>query len=88
MPESEDPPGCPECERLFQQERAAMLAGDMSRRTDVRVLRRRHASAQHPQREQEQEQDEREQPRGCWLRSEPQVVPGSELLEPWLLRIR
>ncbi|MEY9968354.1 hypothetical protein ABIA33_006438 [Streptacidiphilus sp. MAP12-16] len=40
-------PDCRECSRLAEQERAAALTGDRSRRTDVRVLWRRHATAAH-----------------------------------------
>ena len=43
-----DVPECSECERLFHQARAALLSGDRSRLTDVRVYQYRHrADAQH-----------------------------------------
>ncbi|MEY9844166.1 hypothetical protein ABH940_001233 [Streptacidiphilus sp. BW17] len=38
---------CAECARLDEQERAAYLAGDGSRRTDVRVMARRHRQREH-----------------------------------------
>lgn len=38
---------CTECGRLREQARAALLSGDGSRLTDVRVLQRRHAAAAH-----------------------------------------
>ncbi|MDH6131722.1 hypothetical protein P3T37_001096 [Kitasatospora sp. MAA4] len=38
---------CAECVRLSKQEQAAILIGDRSRRSDVRVMRRRHLEAQH-----------------------------------------
>jgi hypothetical protein len=39
---------CPECNRLREQARAAMLTGDGSRLADVRVLQRRHRTDAHP----------------------------------------
>lgn len=36
------PPGCAECARLGDQIRAAFLSGDLSRETDIRVMRARH----------------------------------------------
>jgi hypothetical protein len=38
---------CAECARLDEQERAAFIAGDGSRRTDVRVMARRHRQQEH-----------------------------------------
>jgi hypothetical protein len=38
---------CAECARLDKQERAAYLAGDASRRSDVRVQRIRHKHDVH-----------------------------------------
>ena len=40
-------PDCAECDRLREQARAAVLVGDKSRLTDVRVQQRRHADAEH-----------------------------------------
>jgi hypothetical protein len=40
-------PVCEECARLREQARAALLSGDMSRLTDVRVMRNRHRQADH-----------------------------------------
>ncbi|MFC5907892.1 hypothetical protein [Streptacidiphilus monticola] len=42
-------PACQECSRLREQARAALLSGDMSRLTDVRVMRNRHRQAEHGQ---------------------------------------
>jgi hypothetical protein len=42
-------PDCEECARLGEQARAALLSGDMSRLTDVRVMRNRHRQAEHEQ---------------------------------------
>ena len=42
-----DVPDCPECARLFHQARAAVLTGDRSRLSDVRVLQERHHTAAH-----------------------------------------
>ena len=44
---TEQPSGCAECDRLRTQARAAVLTGDHSRLTDVRVLQRRHTQAEH-----------------------------------------
>lgn len=41
---------CTECARLREQETAAHLTGDWSRRSDVRVLARRHVETEHPER--------------------------------------
>ncbi len=38
---------CAECVRLQEQARAALLSGDMSRLTDVRVYQARHCEAEH-----------------------------------------
>ncbi|MFC1420869.1 hypothetical protein [Streptacidiphilus cavernicola] len=38
---------CTECRRLCEQARAALLSGDRSRLTDVRVFQRRHVEAEH-----------------------------------------
>ncbi|MER5636524.1 hypothetical protein ABT095_06200 [Kitasatospora sp. NPDC002227] len=43
----QDDENCSECQRLRVQERAAFLAGDGSRRTDVRVMRRKHVAEEH-----------------------------------------
>ena len=40
-------PGCAECDRLVEQGRAALLCGDRSRLTDVRVLQQRHNATEH-----------------------------------------
>jgi len=40
-------PRCAECDRLVEQGRAALLCGDRSRLTDVRVLQQRHNAAEH-----------------------------------------
>ncbi|MEY9844367.1 hypothetical protein ABH940_001434 [Streptacidiphilus sp. BW17] len=42
-------PLCEECGRLREQARAALLSGDLSRLTDVRVMRNRHRQAEHGQ---------------------------------------
>lgn len=42
-------PQCEECARLREQALAALLSGDLSRLTDVRVLRNRHRQADHGQ---------------------------------------
>jgi len=47
--EHDAPAGCDECVRLFDQARAAVLTGDQSRLSDVRVYQRRHVTAEHPQ---------------------------------------
>ena len=39
---------CPECKRLREQARAAVLIGDSSRLADVRVLHSRHGADVHP----------------------------------------
>jgi len=38
---------CAECARLREQAAAALLTADRSRLSDVRVLQRRHADADH-----------------------------------------
>jgi len=43
------PAACGECVRLSDQARAAVLTGDQSRLSDVRVYQRRHVTAEHPQ---------------------------------------
>jgi hypothetical protein len=45
--EAEAPEGCAECARLSLQARAAVLTGDHSRLTDVRVMQARHHAAAH-----------------------------------------
>ncbi len=49
LPEVEHdvPVDCAECARLFHQARAAVLTGDRSRLSDVRVYQRRHLAAEH-----------------------------------------
>ncbi|TDT98621.1 hypothetical protein EDD99_6850 [Streptomyces sp. 846.5] len=42
------PLACPECNRLREQARAAVLSGDGSRLADVRVLQGCHRSGSHP----------------------------------------
>ena len=41
------PVGCAECVRLFEQARAAVLTGDRSRLSDVRVYQYRHMTVGH-----------------------------------------
>ncbi len=41
------PVGCAECVRLFEQARAAVLTGDRSRLSDVRVYQYRHMATGH-----------------------------------------
>ena len=45
---ADGPLACPECNRLREQARAAVLTGDGSRLDDVRVLQRRHRIGAHP----------------------------------------
>lgn len=40
-------PVCEECGRLREQARAALLSGDLSRLTDVRVMQGRHRQTEH-----------------------------------------
>ncbi|MGW2278882.1 hypothetical protein [Streptomyces sp. NPDC001770] len=50
---SEDPPGgapCSVCLDFDRAEEDAELTGDLSLATDWRVLRRRHVTADHPER--------------------------------------
>jgi hypothetical protein len=47
----ERPGPCAECARLREQARAAVLTGDRSRLSDVRVLQQRHRIASHGQAE-------------------------------------
>ncbi len=47
--ECDVPTACGECVRLFDQARAAVLTGDQSRLSDVRVYQRRHVAAEHCQ---------------------------------------
>ena len=49
LPEVEHdvPADCAECARLFHQARAAVLTGDQSRLSDVRVYQHRHLAAEH-----------------------------------------
>lgn len=42
-------PVCEECGRLREQARAAVLCGDRSRLSDVRVMQGRHRQAEHGQ---------------------------------------
>ncbi|MFC1430088.1 hypothetical protein ACEZDB_05375 [Streptacidiphilus sp. N1-3] len=42
-------PVCGECGRLREQARAAVLCGDKSRLSDVRVMQGRHRQAEHGQ---------------------------------------
>ncbi len=42
-----DVPDCPECARLFHQARAALLSGDRSRLSDVRIFQSQHQDADH-----------------------------------------
>ncbi|MHA6760079.1 hypothetical protein [Streptacidiphilus sp. PAMC 29251] len=51
MTAEERPGPCGECARLREQARAAVLTGDRSRLTDVRVLQRRHSVSGHGQAE-------------------------------------
>jgi len=46
-------PDCAECVRLREQAAAALLTGDRSRLSDVRVLQHRHATADHSAQEQQ-----------------------------------
>ena len=45
--EHDVPADCAECARLFHQARAAVLTGDQSRLSDVRVYQHRHLAAEH-----------------------------------------
>ncbi len=45
--EHDVPADCGECARLFHQARAALLTGDRSRLSDVRVYQYRHMAAEH-----------------------------------------
>jgi len=49
LPEVEHnvPGECGECARLFRQAQAALLTGDRSRLSDVRVYQYRHTAAEH-----------------------------------------
>ena len=47
VPMAPEPAPCTECDRLAEQGRAALLAGDKSRQVDVRVLQARHRDAEH-----------------------------------------
>ena len=49
---SDDCAECAECLRLAEQEQAAVLTGDRSRHTDVRVLCHRHITAVHADEEE------------------------------------
>ncbi|MHA6757706.1 hypothetical protein [Streptacidiphilus sp. PAMC 29251] len=42
-------PVCEECGRLREQARAAVLCGDKSRLSDVRVMQGRHRQTEHGQ---------------------------------------
>lgn len=46
---AERPGPCDECARLREQARAAVLTGDRSRLSDVRVLQARHRTDAHGQ---------------------------------------
>ncbi len=45
--EQDAPADCAECTRLAQQGQAAVLTGDRSRLSDVRVYQYRHTAAEH-----------------------------------------